>query len=107
MRRLVCAFVVRRQLCQCFSHRGPYDADAHIHTEAHAPVKYGMGGSREGTGGPDPPKNHKNIGFLCNTGPDPLKKPKLPSQHSMLAIIGPPANMPMADVAGMPMMAHL
>ena len=27
-----------------------------------------------GTGGPDPPlKNHKNIGFLSNTGPDPLK----------------------------------
>ena len=25
-----------------------------------------------GTGGPDR-KNHKNIGFLCNTSPDPLK----------------------------------
>ena len=38
--------------------------------------------------GPDPPppplKNHKNIGFLSNTGPDPLKITKLPSQHSML-----------------------
>ena len=32
------------------------------------------GGSRGGTGGPDPPplKNHKNIGFPCNAGPDPL-----------------------------------
>ena len=29
-----------------------------------------------------PLKNHKNIGFLSNTGPDPLKK--LQSQHSML-----------------------
>ena len=32
-----------------------------------------------GTGGPDPPpptKNHKNIGFLSNTGPDPLKNHK-------------------------------
>ena len=29
-------------------------------------------------------KNHKNIGFLSNTGPDPLKITKLPSQHSML-----------------------
>ena len=30
-----------------------------------------------GTGGPDPPplKNHKNIGFSSNIGPDPLKKP--------------------------------
>ena len=31
-----------------------------------------------------PPENHKNIGFLRNTGPDPLKITKLPSQHSML-----------------------
>ena len=31
-----------------------------------------------GTGGPDLPtlKNHKSIGFLCNTGPDPLKNHK-------------------------------
>ena len=37
-----------------------------------------MGGSRGGTGGPDPSplKNHKNIGFLSNTGPDPLKNHK-------------------------------
>ena len=37
------------------------------------------GGDPEGgTGGPDPSplKNHKNIGFLCNTGPDPLKNHK-------------------------------
>ena len=31
--------------------------------------------TKRGTGGPDPNlKNHKNIGFLRNTGPDPLKK---------------------------------
>ena len=38
-----------------------------------------MGGSRGegGGGGPDSSlKNHKNIGFLCNTGPDPLKNHK-------------------------------
>ena len=35
------------------------------------------------TGGSDPLKNHQNIGFLSNTGPDPLKITKLPSQHSM------------------------
>ena len=29
-----------------------------------------------GTGGPGPPKNHKNIGFFSNTGPDPLKNHK-------------------------------
>ena len=40
----------------------------------------------EGTGGPDVPhlKNHKNKGFLSNTGLDPLKITKLQSQHSML-----------------------
>ena len=34
-----------------------------------------MRGSRGGTGGPDStpsPENHKAIGFLSNTGPDPL-----------------------------------
>ena len=40
-----------------------------------------MGGSREGGGGgfrgSGPPlKNHKNIGFPCNTGQDPLKNYK-------------------------------
>ena len=33
-----------------------------------------MGGSRGGDWGTPPPlKNHKNIGFLGKTGPDPLK----------------------------------
>ena len=31
-----------------------------------------------------PLENYKNIGFLSNTGLDPLKITKLPSQHSML-----------------------
>ena len=39
-----------------------------------------MGGSKGGGGedrGSGPPlKNHKNIGFLSNTGPDPLKNHK-------------------------------
>ena len=40
----------------------------------------------EGTGGPDSPlKNHQNIRFLSNTGPDPLKVTKLPNQYSMLS----------------------
>ena len=29
-------------------------------------------------------KNHTKIGFLNNTGSNPLKNHKLPSQHSML-----------------------
>ena len=35
-----------------------------------------MRGSRLGTGGPDPLKNHKNIGFLSNTGPYPVENHK-------------------------------
>ena len=42
-----------------------------------------MGGSSEGTGGPDPLKKQKNIGFPSNINPD-LKITKLPSQHSMV-----------------------
>ena len=46
-----------------------------------------MCGSRGGGGGGRgsglPLENHKNIGFLSNTGPDPLKITKLPSQQSM------------------------
>ena len=36
------------------------------------------GVNREGGGARGPPrlKNHKNIGFLSNTGPDPLKNHK-------------------------------
>ena len=37
-----------------------------------------QGWIQRGEGGPDPPplKNHKNIGFLSNTGQDPLKNHK-------------------------------
>ena len=37
-------------------------------------------------------KNHKNVEFTSNTGPDPLKITKLPSQHSCWAIMGMPAK---------------
>ena len=37
-----------------------------------------------GAGGLDPPwKITKNIGFICNSGQDPWKITKLPSQHPM------------------------
>ena len=42
---------------------------------------------QEGTGVQTPPpplKNHNTIGFPSNTGPDPQKITRLPSQHSML-----------------------
>ena len=36
---------------------------------------------RGGAGGPEPPeKNAKNIGSLCNSGPDPLKNNKATKQ---------------------------
>ena len=47
----------------------------------------GMEGGPDHPPPPPPPpslKNHKNIGFLSNTGLDPLKITKLSSQHSML-----------------------
>ena len=53
-----------------------------------------MGGSRGGggggAGGPDPLKNHKNIGFLSKTGLNPLENHKATIQ--CWAIIGPPAK---------------
>ena len=50
-----------------------------------------------GAGGRPPPslKNHKNIGFLSHTGPDPLKKiTTLPSQYSMLGHHRPASETP-------------
>ena len=50
-----------------------------------------MGESRWGTGGPDPPpppENEKNVRFLSNTGPDPLKNHKATKP----VIIGSPAK---------------
>ena len=44
--------------------------------------------------GSGPPGNYKNIGFLCNTGLDPLKITKLPSQHSMLGHYRHASEMP-------------
>ena len=44
----------------------------------------GSGGGGGWQGVPTPLKNHKNLGFLSITGPDPMKNHKLPSQNSML-----------------------
>ena len=54
-----------------------------------------MGGSRRGRGsGPTPLtlNNHKNIGFLSNTGPNPLKSQSYEASTQYWAIIGPPAK---------------
>ena len=44
------------------------------------------------TGGPDPLKNHKNIGFSSSTSPDPLKNRSSQASIQCWAIIGPPAK---------------
>ena len=63
-----------------------------------------------GTGGPDPPpprKITKNIGFLSNTDPEPLKITKLPSQHSRLGQHRPASETPLKwRFAGGPLMAR-
>ena len=69
-----------------------------------------MGGSRGGTGGPDPPPPGKSqkIGLLNHTGPDPLEITKLPSQHSMLGHYRPASETHFKwRFAGGPMMARL
>ena len=59
--------------------------DEQRHDAKHARIQ-----KEGGKGCPDPGlNNHKFIGFPSNIGPDPLKITKLPSQHSMCAIIGP------------------
>ena len=58
-----------------------------------------------GSGGPNPLKNHKNLGFLSNTGPDPLKNHKATKPEfnvGPLSAIGKPAK---RRSAGGPMMA--
>ena len=66
MHRLVCVFVFRTEQSQVFSWRGMGELKAIC-----------MRKSRVGTGGPTSPlENHENIGFLSNTGPDPLKNHK-------------------------------
>ena len=43
----------------------------------------GGGGGEHGVLTHPPPENHKNIGFLSNTGPDPFKNHKATKPDSM------------------------
>ena len=65
-----------------------------------------------GSGSPPPPpeksQNHKILMFLSNTGPDPIKITKLPSQHSMLGHYRPASETPIKwRFADGPIMARL
>ena len=70
-----------------------------------------IGGSRVGDSGSGPPaapptKKYKNIGFLSNTGQDPLKITKLQSQRSMLGHHRHSSETPFKwRFAGVPMLA--
>ena len=50
------------------------------------------GGGGGGAGGPDPPENHKNIGFPSNIGLDPLKSQSYQANIQCWAIIVLPAK---------------
>ena len=64
MHRLVCVFVFRTEESQVFSWRGI----GGIKGDLHAQIQRGERSA--------PLENHKNIGFLSKTGPDPLKNHK-------------------------------
>ena len=74
----------------------------HFYTESHSVFLYNNiqpfrrlpCADREGGQGSGPPplKNHKNIGFSSNTGPDPLKNCSYQSSIQWWAIIGTPAK---------------
>ena len=53
-----------------------------------------MGGGGGGGRGPNPPEKSQKYGVLSNTGPDPLKISKLPSQHSILGHHRPASKTP-------------
>ena len=55
--------------------------------QKHERIQSGVQGVR-----PPPLENYKTIGFLSNTGPDPLKITKLPYQHSIIGHHRPPLS---------------
>ena len=57
---------------------------------------------------PPSPENHKIIGFLCNTGPDPLKNQKATNPAFNVGQHLPASETPFQwRFAGGPMVAHL
>ena len=56
----------------------------------HAQIQRGEGGGSRGSRPPPPLKNYKNIGFLSNTGPDPLNNHKAtkPAFNVGISLVG-------------------
>ena len=60
-------------------------------------IHRGEGG---GAAGADTPlENYKNIGFISNTGPDPLKITNIPIKHSMFGHRRPACETPLNGVS--------
>ena len=77
------------------SSNGPLKRACGIHASLHVQIQRGDRGSASPPPPPPPPgKLQKNIGFLSNTGPNPLKITKLPIQHSMLGHHRPASETP-------------
>ena len=78
MHRLVCVYVFRTEQSQVFSWRGI----GGIKGDLHAQIQRGDRWSDLPSG-----KSQKNIGFLSNTGPDPLKNHKATKPAFNIGII--------------------
>ena len=62
--------------------RPSYTHNKNVALQGPASMCRSRGGNRVSQ--PPPPENSQKIGFLSNTGPNPQRITKLPSQHSML-----------------------
>ena len=77
---------------------------SHVRTLSCLPIMRGSRGGGGGQGVRTPSLKITKIGFLSNTGPDPLKITKLPSRIPCWATISTPAKQ---SFAGGPMLVRL
>ena len=78
-------------LLLCRSFEGPGES-VHLRRLIGAFVACADQEKRQGVRTPPPLKNHKNIGFSSNTGPDPLKNRSYQASLQCWTIIGMPAK---------------
>ena len=76
MRRLVCAFDVRKPLRQVFSRQGLNVIKRKEKRSQVVCFAYACADPEGDRGSGSPQENHKAIGFLCNTGPESLENHK-------------------------------
>ena len=73
-----------RKYAKCRTKADAHDKMGFQYIHCPVPCADPVLGGGGGRGSGPPLKNHKNIEFLSNTGPDPQEFSKLPSQHSTL-----------------------